>query len=58
MTVEAAVAVAARIAAASVALMPFGIDSVIEFVAAPVVLRTFRAEQAGRTDRGEQGRSA
>lgn len=54
MTVEAAVAVAAGVAAGSVALMAFGIDSVIEFVAALVVLRTFRAEQAGRSDRGEQ----
>ena len=33
MTAEAAVAVAAGIAAGSVALMAFGIDSVIEFVA-------------------------
>jgi divalent metal cation (Fe/Co/Zn/Cd) transporter len=54
MTVEAAVAVAAGIAAGSVALMAFGIDSVIEFVAALVVLQTFRAEQAGRTDRSEK----
>src|SRR5436305_12911558 len=53
MTVEAAVAVAAGVAAGSVALMAFGIDSVIEFVAAFVVLRTFRAEQAGRGDRSE-----
>ncbi len=54
MTVEAAVAIAAGVAAGSVALMAFGIDSVIEFVAALVVLRTFRAEQAGRGDSGEQ----
>lgn len=54
MTVEAAVAVAAGIAAGSVALVAFGIDSVIEFVAAFVVLQTFRAEQTGRTDRPEQ----
>ncbi|MBV9415507.1 MAG: cation transporter [Solirubrobacterales bacterium] len=54
MTVEAAVAVAAGIAAGSVALMAFGIDSVIEFVAAFVVLQTFRAEQTGRTDSNEQ----
>jgi divalent metal cation (Fe/Co/Zn/Cd) transporter len=45
MTVEAAVAVAAGIAAGSVALMAFGIDSVIEFVAAFVVLQTSRAER-------------
>ena len=54
MTVEAAVAIAAGLAAGSVALMAFGIDSVIEFVAALVVLQTFRAEQAGRTDRSEK----
>jgi divalent metal cation (Fe/Co/Zn/Cd) transporter len=54
MTVEAAVAVAAGVAAGSVALIAFGIDSVIEFVAAFVVLQTFRAEQTGRTGRGEQ----
>jgi divalent metal cation (Fe/Co/Zn/Cd) transporter len=54
MTVEAAVAVAAGIAAGSVALMAFGIDSGIEFVAVLVVLQTFRAEQAGRTDRSEE----
>ncbi len=54
MTVEAAVALAAGVAAGSVALMAFGIDSVIEFVAAFVVLQTFRAEQAGRSSRGEQ----
>lgn len=55
MTVEAAVAVAAGVAAGSVALLAFGIDSVIEFVAALVVLRTFRAEQGGRSGgEGEQ----
>jgi divalent metal cation (Fe/Co/Zn/Cd) transporter len=54
MSVEAGVAVAAGIAAGSVALMAFGIDSVIEFVAAFLVLRTFRAEQAGRSDRSEK----
>src|SRR5438046_693924 len=47
------VAVASRVAAWSVALMAFGIDSVIELVAAFVVLQTFRAEQAGRSHRGE-----
>jgi divalent metal cation (Fe/Co/Zn/Cd) transporter len=54
MTVEVSVAVAAGVAAGSVALMAFGIDSVIEFVAAFVVLQTFRAQQTGRTDRREQ----
>lgn len=56
MTVEAAVAVGAGIAAGSVALVAFGIDSVIEFVAAFVVLREFRAEQMGRArPAGERG---
>lgn len=54
MTIEAAVAVTAGIAAGSVALLAFGIDSVIEFIAAFTVLRTFRAEQAGRTGRGRE----
>ena len=54
MTVEAAVAVAAGVVAGSVALMAFGVDSVIEFAAALVVLRAFRAEQAGRSESGEQ----
>ena len=54
MTVEASVAVAAGVAAGSVALIAFGIDSVIEFVAAFAVLQTFRAQQAGQTDRHEQ----
>lgn len=49
LTVEAAVALAAGVAAGSVALLAFGLDSVIEFVAAFVVLRTSRAEQAGRS---------
>jgi divalent metal cation (Fe/Co/Zn/Cd) transporter len=53
MTIEAVVAVAAGLAAGSVALMAFGIDSVIEFVAALVVLQTFRAEQTGRVRRSE-----
>ena len=53
MTVEAAVAVAAGVAAGSVALLAFGIDSVIEFVAGLVVLQTFRAEQTGRSGRSE-----
>jgi hypothetical protein len=40
-----------------VALLAFGIDSVIEFVAALVVLQTFRAEQAGRPRRGGEERT-
>jgi divalent metal cation (Fe/Co/Zn/Cd) transporter len=54
MTGEAAVAVVAGVTAGSVALIAFGLDSVIEFVAAVVVLQTFRAEQAGRAHHGEQ----
>jgi divalent metal cation (Fe/Co/Zn/Cd) transporter len=54
MSVEAGVAVAAGVAAGSVALMAFGLDSVIEFVAAFVVLRRFRAEQGGRSDTSEK----
>jgi divalent metal cation (Fe/Co/Zn/Cd) transporter len=53
MTIEAVVPVAAGLAAGSVALMAFGIDSVIELVAALVVLQTFRAEQTGRAGRSE-----
>ena len=53
MTLEAGVAVAAGVAAGSVALLAFGIDSVIELVAARVVVRTFRAEQTGHAARGE-----
>ena len=53
MTVEAAVAVTAGVAAGSVALLAFGIDSVIEFVAGLVVFQTFRAEQTGRAGRSE-----
>src|SRR5436305_14444395 len=57
MTIEAGVAVAAGVAAGSVALLAFGIDSVIEFVAALVVLQTFRAEQAGRPSTGGEQRA-
>ena len=57
MTVEAAVAVAAGVAAGSVALLAFGIDSMIEFVAALVVLQTFRAEQTGRARIGGEQRT-
>lgn len=57
MTIEAAVAVAAGVAAGSVALLAFGIDSVIEFVAALVVLRTFRSEQIGCVRRGSERRT-
>lgn len=57
MTVEAGIAIAAGVAAGSVALLAFGIDSMIEFVAALVVLQAFRAEQTGRSG-GERERRA
>jgi divalent metal cation (Fe/Co/Zn/Cd) transporter len=50
-------AVAAGVAAGSVALLAFGIDSVIEFVAAFVVLQAFRAEQMGSAVRGREQRA-
>lgn len=54
MTAEASVAVAAGVAAGSVALLAFGIDSVIEFAAALGVLQTLRAEQTGGSATGER----
>src|SRR6266480_4544578 len=57
MSIEAAVAIAAGLAAGSVALLAFGIDSVLEFVAAAVVLREFRAEQAGEESPGGERRA-
>lgn len=48
LTIEASVAVVTGVSAKSVALLAFGIDSVIEFVAAMMVLRAFRTEHAGR----------
>jgi divalent metal cation (Fe/Co/Zn/Cd) transporter len=57
MSVEAAVAIGSGLAAGSVALVAFGIDSVIELVAAYVVLREFRAEQAGRARPGGERRA-
>ena len=57
MTGEAAVAVVAGVVAGSVALLAFGIDSVIEFVAALVVLRAFRADQTGRAGGGGERRT-
>ncbi|HLW48008.1 MAG TPA: cation transporter [bacterium] len=47
MIVEAAVAIGAGVAAKSVALMAFGLDSVIELVSATVVLGRLRAEDRG-----------
>jgi divalent metal cation (Fe/Co/Zn/Cd) transporter len=48
MTAEAAVAITAGIAASSVALTGFGLDSVIELFAAAVVVWQLRGEIAGR----------
>ena len=45
MTVEAAVAVTAGIVASSIALVGFGLDSVIEFCAALIVVWQLRGEQ-------------
>jgi divalent metal cation (Fe/Co/Zn/Cd) transporter len=47
MLLEAAVAVAAGVAARSVALLAFGFDSVIELFSATVVLARLRAENRG-----------
>ena len=48
MTAEAAVAITAGIAASSVALTGFGLDSVIELFAAAVVVWQLRGEIAGQ----------
>jgi divalent metal cation (Fe/Co/Zn/Cd) transporter len=51
MTVEAAVAVAAGIAASSIALIGFGLDSVIEFAGAAVVVWQLRGGEDEREAR-------
>jgi divalent metal cation (Fe/Co/Zn/Cd) transporter len=51
MTVEAAVAITAGIAAASIALVAFGLDSVIEFFAAAVVVWQLRGGSSERETR-------
>ena len=48
MTVEAAVAITAGILASSIALTGFGLDSVIEFLAAAIVIWQLRGEIAGQ----------
>ena len=48
MTVEAAVAITAGVLAASIALTGFGLDSVIEFFAAAIVVWQLRGEIAGQ----------
>ena len=51
MTVEAAVAIAAGVIASSIALIGFGLDSVIEFFAAAVVVWQLRGENEDRETR-------
>ena len=51
MTVEAAVAIAAGVIASSIALIGFGLDSVIEFFAAAVVIWQLRGENQDRETR-------
>ena len=51
MTVEAAVAIAAGVIASSIALVGFGLDSVIEFFAAAVVVWQLRGENQDRETR-------
>lgn len=51
MTVEAAVAVTAGIVASSVALVGFGLDSVIEFCAAVIVVWQLRGAARSRPQR-------
>ena len=48
MTAEAAVAVTAGVLASSIALVGFGLDSVIEFFAAAVVVWQLRGEEEGQ----------
>ncbi len=48
MTAEAAVAITAGVLASAIALTGFGLDSVIEFFAAAVVIWQLRREQAGQ----------
>jgi divalent metal cation (Fe/Co/Zn/Cd) transporter len=54
MVVEAVVAIAAGVAASSIALTGFGLDSVIEFAAAGIVVWQLRGEARGE-DRGTRG---
>jgi divalent metal cation (Fe/Co/Zn/Cd) transporter len=51
MTAEAAVAITAGVLASSVALVGFGLDSVIEFFAAAIVLWQLRGQEAERETR-------
>ena len=57
MTVEAAVAITAGVIASSIALVGFGLDSVIEFFAAAIVVWQLRGERRGpRNPRGAADR--
>jgi hypothetical protein len=51
MTIEAAVAIAAGVLASSIALVGFGLDSVIEFFAAAIVIWQLRGEEGERETR-------
>ena len=51
MTIEAAVAIASGIIASSIALVGFGLDSVIEFLAAAVVVWQLRGAGEDRETR-------
>jgi len=57
-TLEAVGALVAAALAGSVALLAFGIDSLIELLAATVVLRRFQYEQSGRERSGSERRAA
>lgn len=54
---EALIAIAAATAAASVALLGFGLDSLVESASACVLLWRLRAEQAGREARRAESRA-
>ena len=55
--VEAVVAIAAGVAAGSIALVGFGFDSSIEVFAASVVVWQFRSELRGRVDEAREQRA-
>jgi divalent metal cation (Fe/Co/Zn/Cd) transporter len=56
MTVEAAVAVTAGVLASSVALIGFGLDSVVDFCAAGIVIWQLRGDGEKRETRGQADR--
>src|SRR3990170_2298454 len=55
--VEAVIAVAAGLAASSIALVGFGFDSTIEVAAAAVVVWQFRSEMRGGVDENDEHRA-